>query len=306
MEREPFKPEKKPEKDNDKLLDTLDFEMWSQNESIREAWTDHRNRQFHDKQKVLKDLRGDRKTERKAQTLRDARNKVKRYAVANFNEGDIFLTLTYKENMQDVKMADKHFKDFMKRLKYHFKIKNVPYLATREFQQRGAIHFHCLVKIDFGLPDLPAGWGMQMKNGSRKLNPVAQEYDNLYIKPLEKLIGEDIWKHGFVDIKIMNHVDNVGAYLIKYMTKFVEDERLNGSKSYLNSKGLKQPEELKGDAAEKYLIENNLMELIEKEWDKPYCEKNGQKKEIFTNSYENEYLGKINYIDLNKKRLNLN
>ena len=45
-------------------------------------------------------------------------------------------------------------------------------------------------------------------------------------------------KHGFVDIKIMDDgVDNIGAYLIKYMTKDVSHEAFKGHKAYLCSKG---------------------------------------------------------------------
>src|SRR5699024_7367659 len=49
---------------------------------------------------------------------------------------------------------------------------------------------------------------------------------------------------GNIDIKNIRHVDNVGAYLVKYMTKAKADERLIGKKLYQTSRGLEKPKEL--------------------------------------------------------------
>ena len=106
------------------------------------------------------------------------------------------------------------------------------------------------------------------------------------IRELEQLWGRAIWKHGFVDIKPLSEIDNVGAYLIKYMTKDVSVEAFKGHKAYLCSKGLERPLELRGDDAMRVIEAYGLID----------------KKEVFTNSYESEYLGTINYKEYNLKR----
>lgn len=205
----------------------------------------------------------DRKEERKIQTLRDARNMTRRLALMNFGPGDKFITLTYAKNMQDIEQADNDFKKFIMRFKYKFNLSKLPYIAVRELQKRGAIHYHLICKFP-----------MDFKS----------EDD---IKHWERVFGQDIWGHGFVDIKTIDHVDNVGAYLIKYMTKNVSIELYKGKKVYLCSKGLERPLVFRGDEAER------IIELYELE----------NKKEVFTNSYESEYLGNIVYKEYNLKRL---
>lgn len=204
----------------------------------------------------------DRTEERRLQTVRDARNMTRRLALMNFGPGDKFITLTYRENMQDIDKADDDFKKFIKRFKYKFELSELPYIAIREFQKRGAIHYHMLCKFPF-------------------------EFENEeHIKYWERIFGQDIWKHGFVDIKPIDHVDNVGAYLIKYMTKNVSVEFFKGKKVYLCSKGLERPLVYRGDEAEE------ILRVYELE----------NKKEVFTNSYESEYLGQIVYKEYNLKR----
>lgn len=241
------------------------------------------------------DSRGDRTDERREQTVRDGRNTVRRLALCNFGAGDYFLTLTYpyKKNavMNDIDVTDKHFKYFMDRLRYHFKTKKIPYVAVREFTKKGNIHYHVLLTIDFGLPSLPKDFGYDYYidykgKRKRKYNVIALKYDNDYIKPLEKYIGTTIWKHGFVDVQVLTDIDNIGAYVTKYMTKDISIYFFKNRKIYLCSKGLKRPFVYRDYEADLLLDTYNL----------------GSKKEIFTNSYESEYLGKIIYREYNLMR----
>ena len=72
------------------------------------------------------------------------------------------------------------------RLNYKLNQK-IKYLAVIEFQERGAVHYHVL-------SDIP------------------------YI-PQKEL--QDIWGHGFVYINAVKHVDNIGAYIVKYRFFFI-------------------------------------------------------------------------------------
>jgi len=211
----------------------------------------------------------DRTEERRKQTLRDARNTTRRLALMNFNSGDKFITLTFDPKrvsdeslLYSIDYVDKQFKRFIQRFNYRFKVK-LKYIAVREQHKSGRLHFHML-----------CDWKKEL-------------FFEDEIREYERILGEEVWKHGFVDIKTLNHVDNVGAYIIKYMTKSVSIEFFKGKKVYLCSKGLERPLVFKDYEADQILEEY----------------KNEIKKEVFTNSYESEYLGKIVYKEYNLKRL---
>lgn len=180
-----------------------------------------------------------------------ARNNVRRLALANFNNKSKFLTLTFKENIQDISKANEFFKSFVRKLK---KVdKDFKYLAVIEFQERGAIHYHMLC-------------------------------DFKYIKA--KAI-EEMWGQGFIKINRITHVDNIGAYVVKYMTKTDADERLIGKKMYQCSRNLDRPRELVGEQAE-YLYNQILKE---------------KRKMVYSSSYENKQTtNKIFYEEYNLNR----
>lgn len=211
----------------------------------------------------------DRTDKRRKQTLRDARNTTRRLALMNFTSGDKFITLTFDpkkfkdEDLRDVCFVDQEFNLFIKRFKYKFKIKNLKYIAVREFHKSGRLHFHML-----------CDW---------KLNLLFEDE----IREYERLLGEKVWKNGFVDIKQLDHVDNVGAYIIKYMTKGLAMEFFKGKKIYLCSQGLDRPLVYRDMEAEQVI---NAYDLE-------------QRKEVYTNSYESEYLGTVIYKEYNLHRL---
>ena len=62
---------------------------------------------------------------------------------------------------------------------------------------------------------------------------------------------QEIWGNGFVKINNIDNVDNVGAYVSEYLRQAekgqghnLEDDRLQGRKSYFSSKGLFKPIEI--------------------------------------------------------------
>lgn len=82
-------------------------------------------------------------------------------------KNELFITLTYSENMTDRERLMNDYEHFYKRLKRHFKNCEFLYIAVAEPQDRGAWHLHILLK------DL--------------------KHKNLYIA--NKKITE-LWKHG--------------------------------------------------------------------------------------------------------------
>lgn len=183
------------------------------------------------------------------------RNNLRRLILSNFSNNSRFITLTFAENVTDIERANQEFKRFIQRLRRwtkREKRKDFRYIAVIEFQKRGAIHYHVIMDIGF----------------------VRQ-------KDLQ-----EIWGQGFIKINRIRHVDNIGAYVTKYMTKDLYDERLSGKKAYLASRNLKRPIELKGESAEK------LIEAYELE----------KRKTVYSKSYDSEYNGLVNYREYNLNR----
>ncbi|MDY8049700.1 hypothetical protein UY416_25785, partial [Paenibacillus polymyxa] len=154
------------------------------------------------------------------------------------------------EISRDVQESNKLWKIFIQRMRRRYP--DFKYLAVLEFQKRGAVHYHCLC-------DLP------------------------YVR---QSLVQEIWGNGHVSVNRIKHVDNLGAYVVKYMTKDLTDDRMFDNKTYQCSKGLERPVEYRGKEADRLVESLGL----------------GQKKEVFTNHYESEYLGNIVYKEYNLLR----
>jgi hypothetical protein len=153
-------------------------------------------------------------------TFRRAKNKLVDYINTNVfawtNETgyifpSVFLTLTFVDNITDIEIANEEFTAFIRRLNYEItnSIKAyLKYVVVIEFQKRGAVHYHA---IFFNLPFL------------------------------EKKRIEAIWGNGWIKIKAIDDVKDVGFYVTKYMSKNFDDDRLKGHKCYFVSDGLIKP-----------------------------------------------------------------
>lgn len=128
------------------------------------------------------------------QTFKRLRYLINNNFVGNPNE--LHITLTYKENMTDTKKLYSDFQNFIDRLRYSYKKQSsIDYLTVVEPQGRGAWHCHVLIRFN-GL-------------------------DKVYIKNSEL---RALWGLGFVTIKSLKDVDNIGAYLSAYLTDIDIDE----------------------------------------------------------------------------------
>lgn len=130
--------------------------------------------------------------ENRSDSLNSLRQTFKklRYLINNNFEGkgnELHITLTYKENMQDTERLYSDFKRFMTRFKRFYKT-SIDYLSVVEPQGRGAWHFHLLVRFN--------------------------DLSNIFID--SNKVAE-LWEQGFVKIKSLKDVDNIGAYLSAYL-----------------------------------------------------------------------------------------
>lgn len=165
-------------------------------------------KQVHDhlRKRVVTNLeRSERKEEYQQKRGTRARTIVRRLAQTNFSEKDKFLTLTFKGNISDLDIAHKEFAKFIKRFRRQFS--NIKYIAVPEFQERGAVHYHILINAPY----------------------------------IEQKDLTQLWGQGYVFIKKVQNVTDVGGYISKYMSKKNLDERLKGRKCYFTSKGLAKP-----------------------------------------------------------------
>ena len=110
-----------------------------------------------------------------------------------------WVTLTYAENMTDTVRLYKDFDKFSKRFKYYCEKQGYgkpEYIVAMEPQGRGAWHCHVVFIFDHIAPFIP--------------NEVLR----------------DTWGHGFVTIKRLDDVDNVGAYLTAYLGDMEMEEAI--------------------------------------------------------------------------------
>ncbi|MCR0869039.1 hypothetical protein NEJ94_14710 [Staphylococcus aureus] len=176
-----------------------------------------------------------------------------------------FITLTFKSNIKNHETANPEFKKFIMRLNYFvFKDKKarLKYTCCVERQTRGALHYHV---VFYNLP---------------------------YVKQKDLL---KVWQKGkyggSLCVNAIDDVDNVGVYVAKYITKEINDmkmqftaenspefregliamnnghlinkfSKLSAKKLYFSSRGLIQPEvEYTND----YDKVSALLEMAEKE-----------------------------------------
>lgn len=195
-----------------------------------------------------------------------------RLAKANSKKWETFITLTFKENIIDIKLANKKFQNYVRQVKRVFK--EFSYIAIPEFQKRGAIHYHLLTNIPADSPLIPKREIKRLYNKEIKCYKELEYYDLKY------------WNYGFSSAEVMKgNVKKVIGYISKYMTKDI-DNRLFGKHRYFYSQNLSKPKE-------------NYIDMEENK-DKNYYKKIIQDKElIYQNEYINPYNGtKVIFLEL--------
>lgn len=201
-------------------------------------------------------------------SLRRTRNTLRRLINANTGqwgkEREKFFTLTFKENVKNHEAANDEFRSFIKKLNYKLfkKESGLKYVCVVERQQRGALHYHIIL---FNMP---------------------------YVPHKELL---ELWGHGAVTINAIDHVDNVGAYVMKYMEKEMKgiqsqkSAKVKDKKMYFASRGLHKPQEISDGTPEG---KKELWEVAEKV----------EGHEVFRKKYENEHYDTFEVIQYNLKR----
>lgn len=157
-------------------------------------------------------------TEKTTQNLKKTFNNLRQLIRANFtrdSKNQLFITLTYAENMTDEERLYTDFDKFYKRLKYKLKKHKLEYISVAEPQGRGAWHLHLMLK--------------------------STNQQNLFIDNKEL---EQIWGNGWTDAQRLVS-DDVGAYYVAYFTDLLKSDekgnkkRLKGQRLSMYPKGFK-------------------------------------------------------------------
>lgn len=147
-------------------------------------------------------------------SLRRTIKKLRGLINCNFEGADneLFITLTYKENMRDYRRLYNDFKKFYQKLKRRYRDIDFRYISVIEPQERGAWHVHLLLK--------------------------ALNRDYLFIDN-DSVISE-LWGNGYTKTKRLYGVDNVGAYLSAYLTDLIDEQgrKKKGARMHLYPAGV--------------------------------------------------------------------
>ena len=179
----------------------------------------------------IKEYKKEETTEKDKDNLKKTFARLRQLIRTNFTKdghNQLFITLTYAENMTDEKRLYNDFKAFFKRLQYRLKGHKLDYIAVMEPQGRGAWHVHLMLKSD---------------------KPI------LFLDNVEL---EKIWGLGYTETQRLKS-DDVGSYYVAYFTDILQEgkdgskkhkkgSRLHlypkGFKFYRTSRGIRKPDEI--------------------------------------------------------------
>jgi len=175
--------------------------------------------------------------------VRRTRQKIRRLINCNRNL-DRFFTITFAENKTDLRSANVLFNQFVKRLRRLYP--DFQYLGVPEFQKRGAVHYHLLCNLPF----------------------------------IDENELTKIWGNGFCWLRRVDSVDNLGAYISKYLGKANFDKRYFKMRKFFYSMNLL-----------KSVVVDNLKDIVKFMRTIPKCfYEKVYNTEVFT-----KYLGMVQY-----------
>ena len=177
------------------------------------------------KEEISEEQKKANKEQKRKQTLYNARNNIIRLIASNEEDLRTFITLTYAENMQDIKQSRKDLDTFFKRLKR--KYEDLKYIWVMEYQKRGAIHFHILCSIPVNI-----------------ITAKSKEKKSIEQKQLENEFSKKFWTHGFTDLRNIGEeteIKNLSKYIACYLVEDILNLDLQGNRVYGYSKNLNKP-----------------------------------------------------------------
>lgn len=162
-----------------------------------------------------------------------------------------WLTLTYAKNMTNPQKLKNDFKNFNKRCRE--KYGHYEYIAAAEPQGRGAWHLHIVVIFSHKAPF------MANKNIA------------------------SYWKQGFVTIRRLDDIDNVGVYL----TAYLGDMELSEYQTVYPDMPLGEVKEIVSGTEHKYFVKGARLSMYPSGFHLYRCSKGINPPQISRDSYQN-------------------
>ena len=151
--------------------------------------------------------------ENRQKAERRARRRIRH--CAHQLEADHLLTLTFRENITDLKVAWVYFRKFSRKMREHYGLK-WQYVVVPEYQKRGAVHFHLAINGYWPVTVVRRFWWMCVGPGMGNV-------DIAYSRKGAK-----------------HSPSALAGYLSKYVSKAISHALIN-AKSYNVSQGIKPP-----------------------------------------------------------------
>lgn len=245
------------EQKSEQKKEEISPEDWA--EIVEEWGCEEEKEKLHKEQAEAKE----RQTQKAHSSICRTRTNIRRLVNANPHLNQ-FLTLTFANSMPDLKKANQLFDRAIKRIVWAYP--EFQYIAVNEFQgdfyfrtgerkpEGGSVHYHLLCN----------------------LGPKDTSKDKLFM--WERKFAIKYWRNGFVKIKPVQQVTNMGAYFCKYLSKDMFDKRMFRKKKFFCSRTLQRPIELTGDKAISFF--NRFV---------------GSTKPIFEKTFKSEYTGEVEY-----------
>lgn len=162
---------------------------------------------------------------RRHDNIRNARRSFLRTVWANLDPTNppTFVTLTFAQVLS-YEASSRIFTQFLARLRRKFGRK-FRCIAVPEYQERGAIHFHCLFW------DLPIDYEKESPHWETE-----EDFGRLESVKGGSRYLQRLWLRGYVDCFTTDGHFAVAFYMAKYMSKFMQGKRINGD-SAVSAKG---------------------------------------------------------------------
>lgn len=172
-------------------------------------------------------LEANAKADSLARAIRRARQQIRFHC--NQLCCDHMVTLTYREDMQDIERLQRDWKEFVRLVRKQKP--NWQYVACRERQERGALHLHIAVKGRQDINLLRRCWYQALGGQGNETDDATPGAIN--VRGPSKRYGTKTqdWK-----------ISKLAGYMTKYMHKAFEELDSKGSKRYWNSRGIEQPQ----------------------------------------------------------------
>lgn len=193
-------------------------------------------------------------------------------------KNELFITLTYAENMKDVKKLYNDLKNFIRNFKDKIKNQKLLYILVIEPQARGAWHAHILFK-NLSWTDKKIQWFVSKKE-------------------IEKM-----WNFkGFVKVEKVDNIDDLGSYLSSYLTNLENGKKYSrlhlypkGINIFRYSRNCKKPKIIKD---KKFLV---ALKFLRKYWNLEFLPKPTFSSSVILKT-DNDFEINISKINFHKKR----